>query len=59
MWVAIIGVVKLVAAFLNFIAEKNEAKKIKKAAALKEMQDGIKNKDATAITAAFDRINRM
>jgi hypothetical protein len=59
-WIAIIGaVLKLVILILSVKFEKDAALKAKKEQAIKEVEDGIKNKDASAITAAFDSINRM
>lgn len=39
--------------------EKDEKIKVKKEEALKEITNGIKKRDASAINNAFARINRM
>ena len=58
--IQIIGiVVKLVFLWLSTKAEKDKELKIRKENATKEISEGIKEKDMSKVTAAFDRINRL
>lgn len=59
MWAILLALLKCLPALLKIWAEKDKEKKQKKKEALKEVKDGIKNKDSSAITRGFDRINRM
>ena len=55
----IVGVVfKLVFLWFSTKAEKDKKIRIKKELASKEIKNGIKEKDVSKITAAFDSINR-
>lgn len=51
-WIAYLGL-----GFVNKLFDQNAERRKVKEAALKEAQEGIKQRDASAITAAFDRFN--
>lgn len=48
-------------AFLIFTAwlEKDRAKKKKKEEIISEVKNGLKNNDSSAVTGAFNKLNRM
>jgi len=56
-WIKI--VVKLITLILGNIFEKDKIKKEKKKVIIKEVKDGIKNDDPSAITGAFDSLNGL
>lgn len=56
--IQIVGVVfKLIFLWLSTKAEQDRKLKIRKENAAKEIKDGIKEKDMSKITAAFDSLN--
>jgi len=55
----ILAVVKLIILILGAKFEADEKKKKKKEKIVKEYKDGLKEKDTSAITAAFDKFKRV
>jgi hypothetical protein len=57
---AIIGsVFKLIILILDSKLEKDKEIRAKKETALAEVSEGIKKRDASSVTAAFDKFNRI
>jgi hypothetical protein len=55
----IVIALKIIWAVIAFFGEKNAERKKKRKDALKEIFDGVDEKDPTRITAGFDRLNRL
>lgn len=59
-WIAIAGaVLKLVVMWLTNRFEKNKKRQKQREAYLAKAKEGIRNRDASAITAYFDAARRM
>lgn len=56
---AIVIFIKLILALINIKMEKDKEIKVKKEAALKEVQNGFKTNDVSAITAGFAELNSL
>ena len=57
---AIIGVLlKLILAIFSAVTEKDKEVKAQKTAASKEIVDAISKRDPSAISAGFDKLNRL
>jgi preprotein translocase subunit YajC len=55
----ILSMIKLVLTMIVNASEKNKRKQKKKQEIIDDIQKAIKNRDASAITIGFSRINRM
>lgn len=58
-WLQVIGaLIQLIAPIIKSWFEKNSAKKQSQDKAIQVVLEGIKNGDASAVTAGFDALNR-
>lgn len=53
------AIIALLVKWADYLIDRNKARKAQKQAILKEIHDAIKVKDESAITACFDRLNRI
>ena len=59
MWAGIAAFFQLLVGIGNMLLTRDKHRRKMKKDALKEMSDGIKKRDASSITSAFNRMRRL